>query len=154
VTARRPDEVIEFHRGGGRGIALPLVFGALLVAFGAFLVLGSLTLFRRDLPLKSATFAGIMAILAAPAVVLGGLFRRAVGEACVSLRRDGVQLEQDGETTFVAWADVEDARATDGSVELVRAHDKPLKIDAGLPDPAAFAARVLELRRKASFNVL
>lgn len=154
MSARRPDEILEFHRGGGRGMGGPLTLGAVLMAFGAVLLTGSLTLARRDLPLKTAMFAGIIAIFAAPAVVLGGLFRRAVGEACVSLRRDGLQLEEGGETTFVKWDDVEGARAVDGKVEVERAGGGKVVVDAGLPDAAAFAARVLELKRKAAFDLL
>lgn len=154
MSERRADEVIEFHRGGGRGIAGPLALGIGLMAFGALLVLGAIMFGHRSALAQSATFGGIIAILAAPAVVLGGLFRRAVGEACVTLRRDGLQFEQLGDTTFVKWSEIDDARAKDGKVEVVRAGGPALEIDAGIPDPEAFAARLLELRREAAFDVI
>jgi hypothetical protein len=148
----RPDQIVEFHRPmEKRALAVPLIFGAILMTIGGLLVLLSLP---RATAIPMLAILGGACIVCAPVSVLFSLLGRATVEKCLLIRRDAIVMQRGDEEVLIGWDDIDSIRCVDERIDIARKDGSIFHIDEAFSKPSQIAERMEEVRRKAGFGLI
>jgi len=153
--------IVEWYRVDEiRPVVAAVAKGSLLLMAGCFAAGAALSgVVSTDPVLRILAGAfGAACTLGGPVLTMAGFQRILTQEAYLALRTDGVYWHRQRRGELVLWEDVEDARSDVTGTQVIihrRAH-APLCITQRFDAiPAGdLARRILELRRKAQWNLL
>jgi hypothetical protein len=150
---------LEWYRvDQGARVRRTLVVGAGAVTVGG-LVMGAVFLFHLQESVRNAaTLVGIGFIIAGALSTAVGMSRVLADDAYLAVSAAGVELHVGGPPVDLVWADLERIRfdAARGAIVFTRRDGEEVVTSARFAgeDPAALAARLDAMRRKADFGLL
>lgn len=156
----RPALIVEWYRLDQSGyIARVLGLGAVFVALGSFMVAAGIApiAFPGGAP-AALFFVGIAFVAGGPLFSIFGLRRLMNDDAYIALRTDGLLVNLPDHEELVPWTDVSEVLFDPPSqrIALAREGAAPVFVSgrmAGIT-PAALAARIKDVHRKALFGLL
>lgn len=152
-----PREYIEFYRldlsSATRSILIPS--GLLIAAGSPFVCVAAARIpLGVDVPRDLVGFFGAGVVLFGLVMGFGGMGRLLVHDGFVGVTRDGIHVRAERRDEFVEWGDVREVRSS-VPIELVLTSGRVVSLPkVSATQGADVHARLEDLRRKASLNLL